>query len=104
MARPSDTGSLVGVLRDLGGEASARVALPALGAVAADVPEPAVEGLFETCAARGWAVFVEAASAELKRRVDVFGPPADTLPLMRALKQRFDPRGVLSPGRYAGRI
>ncbi len=44
----------------------------------------------------------EAAPPSAKRNRDVFGPAADELPLVRALKQRFDPRGVLSPGRFAG--
>lgn len=33
---------------------------------------------------------------------DVFGAPPATLPLMRALKARFDPAGILNPGRFAG--
>jgi FAD/FMN-containing dehydrogenase len=32
----------------------------------------------------------------------VFGEPGEALALMRALKLRFDPRGVLNPGRFAG--
>jgi FAD/FMN-containing dehydrogenase len=34
----------------------------------------------------------------------VFGDPPEALPLMRTLKQRFDPAGVLNPGRFVGRI
>jgi glycolate oxidase FAD binding subunit len=48
----------------------------------------------------GWRC--EAAPPAAKRGRDVFGPAADELALMRALKQRFDPQGVLSPGRFAG--
>jgi glycolate oxidase FAD binding subunit len=44
----------------------------------------------------------EAAPPAAKRGRDVFGPAAAELPLVRALKQRFDPRGVLSPGRFVG--
>jgi len=33
---------------------------------------------------------------------DVFGSTGDALPLMRGLKQRFDPSGILNPGRFAG--
>ena len=46
----------------------------------------------------------EDAPAELKRDCDVFGDPGDALPLERALKQRFDPAGILNPGRSAGRL
>ncbi len=33
---------------------------------------------------------------------DVFGEPPAALPVMRVLKARFDPRGVLNPGRFLG--
>jgi glycolate oxidase FAD binding subunit len=44
----------------------------------------------------------EAAPPEAKRGRDVYGPAGDELALVRALKSRFDPHGVLSPGRLAG--
>jgi glycolate oxidase FAD binding subunit len=42
------------------------------------------------------------ASPGLKALVDVWGPVGETLPLMRGLKQQFDPRGILNPGRFVG--
>ncbi len=36
--------------------------------------------------------------------MDAWGAPADTLPLMRAIKQQFDPRATLNPGVYLGGI
>lgn len=36
--------------------------------------------------------------------MDAWGTPGDTLPLMRAIKQRFDPRGTLNPGVFLGGI
>lgn len=36
--------------------------------------------------------------------MDAWGAPGDTLPLMRAIKQRFDPRRTLNPGVYLGGI
>ena len=47
---------------------------------------------------RGSAVLVRG-SESLKALVDVWGPPGDSLPLMRAVKQQFDPDGLLNPGR-----
>ena len=41
---------------------------------------------------------------ELKRKLDVFGPSRDAYPLMVRIKQRFDPHGVLNPGRFGGGI
>ena len=47
---------------------------------------------------RGSAVIVRA-DDELKRAVDVWGPAGDSLAVMRAIKQQFDPGGLLNPGR-----
>lgn len=43
---------------------------------------------------------VEAAPPALKQEVDTLGAGAGELELMRTLKRRFDPHGVLAPGRY----
>lgn len=59
---------------------------------------------------RGWAgerrgsLVVEACPTELKRRLDVWGETGPALGLMRALKEKLDPAGVLNPGRYVGGI
>lgn len=50
---------------------------------------------------RGSAVLVRG-SDELKSMVDVWGPMGDGLTLMRAVKQTFDPKGILNPGRGPG--
>jgi glycolate oxidase FAD binding subunit len=55
-------------------------------------------------AAGGGGFVLEAAPVWAKRGRDVFGDASEALPLMRALKARFDPRGVLNPGRFAGGI
>ncbi len=54
--------------------------------------------------AGGGSLVVETCPPELKRRIDVFGPPPPSFPLMRAIKQQFDPNNVLSPGRFVGRL
>jgi glycolate oxidase FAD binding subunit len=42
---------------------------------------------------------------ELKRQIDVFGEiPPKTLDLMRRIKHKFDPNGILSPGRFVGKL
>jgi glycolate oxidase FAD binding subunit len=103
-ARPSDTLEACHEIRIAAGERALRLALPAAGLVLAEVPAASLAPLIERCAERGFAPFVERAPATLKRAVDVFGRPPDTLPLMRALKQRFDPNRVLAPGRFVGRL
>jgi len=50
---------------------------------------------------RGSAV-VTKCSPELRSHVDVWGPIGDGLSLMKAVKQQFDPAGILSPGRGPG--
>lgn len=37
-------------------------------------------------------------------QIEVWGDAGTALPLMVALKQRFDPKGILNPGRYVGGI
>jgi len=95
----------------LGGEALI-TACPALGLLRAAVraPEPAplaraVERLRAFVAPDDGAVVIERASTALRESVDPWGPIAPgPLALMRALKQQFDPRGTLNPGRFVGGI
>ncbi len=47
----------------------------------------------------GHAVMI-AAPADIKRGVDVWGPPSGALPIMREIKRQFDPHRVLNPGRF----
>ncbi len=64
----------------------------------------AVEQLRAAMARYDGSVVVVAAPAEVKARLDVWGPVGDALPLMRRVKERFDPDGRLSPGRFVGGI
>jgi glycolate oxidase FAD binding subunit len=66
--------------------------------------EVALAAAREAARAGGGALLVEEAPLALKRVHDVFGDPPQGLAIMRALKQRFDPGGVLNPGRFAGGI
>jgi glycolate oxidase FAD binding subunit len=47
-------------------------------------------------------VVVLDAPPALKAAVDVWGDPGDALPLMRRVKERFDPERTLCPGRFVG--
>lgn len=55
--------------------------------------------LAERC--RGHAV-MHAAPPKVKENIDIWGPPPPAFPLMRALKQQFDPEALLNPGRFVG--
>ena len=37
-------------------------------------------------------------------KIEAWGSVGDALPLMRAVKARFDPNNTLNPGRYVGDI
>lgn len=47
---------------------------------------------------------IESCPPDLKADRDVFGEPPTSLPLMQALKSQLDPKGVLSPGRFVGKL
>jgi glycolate oxidase FAD binding subunit len=51
----------------------------------------------------GGSVVVTQAPPDVKQQVDVWGE-SDALPLMRRLKDGFDPRRTLNPGRFIGGI
>ena len=103
-ARPSATQGLVRALEAWSGPEGLRLVVPAQGIVIGELDEDRLEPFIEHCGREDWAVFVERASLEIRARVDVFGPTPGSIDLMRALKSRFDPEGVLSPGRFIGGI
>lgn len=39
---------------------------------------------------------------EFKREINIWGAPRSDFPLMQKVKQAFDPRGILAPGRFVG--
>jgi len=43
-----------------------------------------------------------AAPGEFKSAIDVWGPAPPSFPLTREIKQQFDPKGILNPGRFIG--
>jgi glycolate oxidase FAD binding subunit len=69
----------------------------------ADAAEAVFAGVARAAREAGGGWVCESAPASVKRGRDVFGDVSAVQPLIRALKQRFDPDGVLNPGRFAGR-
>ncbi|MBS3921358.1 MAG: FAD-binding oxidoreductase [Deltaproteobacteria bacterium] len=47
---------------------------------------------------------VESAPPDIKKRIDVWGEPRGDYEIMRRLKKEIDPKGILNPGRFVGRI
>jgi glycolate oxidase FAD binding subunit len=56
----------------------------------------------EAAHAGAGSALLESAPGWAKSAGDVFGEPCEATPLFRALKQQFDPQGILNPGRFAG--
>jgi len=52
----------------------------------------------------GGSLVVEQAPPALKEHIDVWGSPRVDFELIRRIKEQFDPRGTLSPGRFVGRL
>jgi glycolate oxidase FAD binding subunit len=81
-------------LRDVGVEAGASA-------------EPLLHALREmprlVAAEEGYAV-IESAPPEVKAQLEVWGPPPSSFALFKALKHRFDPEGILNPGRFIGGV
>ena len=63
-----------------------------------------VEELREIWTRRGGSVIVREAPPDFKRRVEAWGPIGTRLDLSRRVKEKFDPRGILNPGRFVGGI
>ncbi len=85
------------------------VAWPTVGTVyaawrEATAAETLVTRSREAAARQGGSLLVAACPPNLKRRIDVFGNPPASFELMRRLKEQFDPSGILSPGRFLGRL
>ncbi len=80
---------------------------PGLGTIHARGRLDSAEGLFtirqKTREAGGLAIFENLPDA-WREDIDVFDDPGDGSSVIAVLKHRFDPSGILNPGRFAGRI
>jgi glycolate oxidase FAD binding subunit len=63
-----------------------------------------VEELREIWTRRGGSVVVREAPPAFKEKVEAWGPLGSRLELTRRVKGKFDPRGILNPGRFVGGI
>ena len=86
------------------------IAWPTVGVLYAAWPplddaDATIRRVLEVTRDVGGSLVVERCPLDVKRRLDVFpdvsGPSFE---LMRRVKDQFDPQGVLSPGRYLGRL
>jgi len=63
-----------------------------------------ITDLREMVRSHGGSVVVQDAPIEVKRLLDVWDDAGDALPLMRRIKERFDPQRLMNPGRFVGGI
>jgi glycolate oxidase FAD binding subunit len=79
------------------------ITYPGLGVVYA-FSESGATAILRAARASDAELLFEALPLASRREVDVFGEPGPAFPIARALKQRFDPSGILNPGRFQGRL
>jgi glycolate oxidase FAD binding subunit len=76
------------------------VGYPTLGVTFASADDDApIDGLVAT---RGASIVFRAMPQRARGRIDAWGEPPPSFPLMRALKHNFDPKGLCNPGRFVG--
>jgi glycolate oxidase FAD binding subunit len=63
-----------------------------------------IEEARKAATALGGSLVVERCPLELKSKIDVWGDVGSSFRVMTALKERFDPHGVLNPGRFVGHL
>jgi len=112
--RPRETADLVagiaGGLSALGSELAFLAASPGLGSVVVRLRFPAGDGAarlvatWERVLGLAQQATILAAPPAWKAGLDVWGREPETLAVMRALKEQFDPGRVLNPGRFVGFI
>ena len=66
--------------------------------------KPFVEELREIWLRRGGSVTLQKAPLSLKNRVGAWDQGGDYLGLIRRVKEKFDPRGGMNPGRFVGGV
>jgi glycolate oxidase FAD binding subunit len=98
---PSEIARFAESVRGMGGESVTQ----ATGIMMASFPAAAASGLPQL-----WRDLEDASGSLMvlkqpaETSLDCWGTPPDSLPLMREIKRRFDPEGILNPGRFLGGI
>lgn len=86
-------------------DGGALVAYPDAGIAYSHTRDPeALADRLERAEAQGGVVVLERAPSELKRDLDVYGELPGGFELMKKIKEKLDPKGILSPGRFVGKL
>lgn len=103
-ARSADLPGMLAALIDCCGAEGVISLAPLLGAIRVHGSPAGLPALGERAQRESWTLFADVAPSDVKRHFDVYGPAPDALPVLRALKARFDPQRMLAPGRFVARI
>ncbi len=106
---PGQVAGVATTIAQAAGAGTAIVAYPTLGVLrvalaGGDDPSAPLARLREIVRRERGTLVVESCPPSLKRQIDVFGEAPPSFSLMRRVKEQFDPGGVLSPGRFIGRL
>ena len=63
-----------------------------------------IHGIRQIAHRYGGSAVVEHCPLPVKAQIDVWGDSPDSLEIMRSIKDKFDPNGILNPGRFVGGI
>ena len=63
-----------------------------------------IHGIRQIAHRYGGSAVVEHCPLPVKAHIDVWGDPPDSLTIMQRVKDKFDPHGILNPGRFLGGI
>ena len=96
--------SRLGVTPQITGHAGIGVTYVGLSGGDEEARAGVVEELREIWLRRGGSVILREAPPAFKGRVEAWGPIGTRLDLTRRVKEKFDPRGILNPGRFVGGI
>ncbi|HEV2093077.1 MAG TPA: FAD-binding oxidoreductase [Rubrobacter sp.] len=96
--------SRLGVTPQITGHAGIGVTYVGLSGGDEEARAGVVEELREIWLRRGGSVILREAPPAFKERVEAWGPIGTRLDLTRRVKDKFDPRGILNPGRFVGGI
>jgi glycolate oxidase FAD binding subunit len=113
---PSETSSIlckIGVIPNVAAEVLNQVelglvhmssGLGMLGFVSGAKVEEKLENLRFFCQENSGFLTILEAPTTVKQKLDVWGYAGNSLDLMRRIKQQFDPKNILNPGRFVGGI
>ncbi|PKB71820.1 MAG: hypothetical protein BZY87_03630 [SAR202 cluster bacterium Io17-Chloro-G6] len=74
------------------------------GNIGEDSFQETIHGIRQIAQRYGGTAVVEHCPLTVKAQIDVWGDPPDSLAIMQRIKDKFDPNGILNPGRFLGGI